>query len=82
MLRDVSFQHLLLYANILMKHLVLRKSKHRIFVKIFPRQWEGESVLILERYSRVEDRSKCLTFHLDSLQWQDRLPNHSAICLV
>ena len=79
MLRDVSFLHLLLFANILMKHLVLRKSKHRTCVKIFPRQWKGESVLVLERYSRVEDRCKCVTFHLVSLQWQDYLPNHSAI---
>ena len=39
MLKDVSFPHPSLFANILRKHLVLRKSKHWTFVKIFPWQW-------------------------------------------
>ena len=47
MLRDVSSPHLLLFANIPRKHVVLRKSKHRTFVKIFPRQWEGEGVRVI-----------------------------------
>ena len=75
MLRDVSFPHLLLFANIPRNHLVLRKSKHRAFVKIFPWQWEGEGVHVLQRYSKVEDRGKCVTFHLVSLQSQGHLPN-------
>ena len=73
MLRDVSFRHLLLIANVPRKHLVLRKTKHRTIMKIFPRQWEGEGVL--QRYSKVKDRGKCVTFHLVSLRSQDRLLN-------
>ena len=35
MLRDVSFPHLILFANILRKHLFLRKSKQQTFLKLF-----------------------------------------------
>ena len=48
MLRDVSFPHLLLFANILRKHLVFRKSKDRTFVKIFPQQRCSRFIALLK----------------------------------
>ena len=65
------------FTNILRKHLVLKISKHWIYVKKFPQCWEDEGFICLGFicYSTVEDQSKYVTFPLVFLRSQDRLPN-------